>query len=293
MTGQILHLPDGKQIIIYSLNGSFRVWDLRSGTQVGDEWEDNDLWLTMALSPDGKIIASGSLDGAVRLWNIYTGKVIIALTGHEEAVRTVCWSPNGGRVVSGYLDGTFRVWNVETGKTILGPIHAGSHIIRVVCYSPNAKMIATGGAALRIWDANTGELLKTLEGVFSMCLAWTSDSKTLVAGGSKIDTATWTVLELCNDYVNAISLFPNERIFASTSFINKTAQLWNFKTNTPIGTPLHRYQHNVRSATFSTDGKFLVTCCDDSHIYTWDVSTIIKDAGLPSDLVSIDILLGH
>ncbi|KAG2737317.1 hypothetical protein P692DRAFT_20762033, partial [Suillus brevipes Sb2] len=70
----ILHLPDGKQIIIYSRDGSFRVWDLEMDTQVGEEWEDKDQEVkTIVLSPDGKKIASaGSRDGAVKLWNVDT-----------------------------------------------------------------------------------------------------------------------------------------------------------------------------------------------------------------------------
>jgi WD40 repeat protein len=291
--GHILHLPDGKRIIIYSWNGSFQNWDLETGTQVGEEWEDKDFGLIMALSPDGKKVASGSSDGAVKLWNIDTGKVIKTLTGHTTEVRCVCWRSDGGRVVSGCQDGTFRVWDVEDGTTIIGPIKAVEPYMQwAICYSPDAKMIATGGNRLKIWDANTGESLKTFDGVF-MCLAWTSDGKSLFAGGvtsgiMKIDTATWTVLALCENIVNTISLFPNERILASTSFVDETAQLWNLDTNQPIGTPLH-HQGPVSSATFSVDGKFLVTCCRDDHIYTWNVSAIIKKAGLPSDIVSIDM----
>jgi hypothetical protein len=37
----------------------------------------------------------------------------------------------------------------------------------------------------------------------------------------------------------------------------------------PIGIPFH-HQEEVFSATFSTDGKFLVTWSND-HIYTWKV----------------------
>ncbi|KAG2738756.1 WD40 repeat-like protein [Suillus brevipes Sb2] len=265
-------MPDGKQIIIYSWNGSFRNWDLETGTQVGEQWADKDRGVkTMVLSPDGKKVASGSFDGAVKLWSVETGKVITTWTGHTKGVRCVCWSSDGGRVVSGFKDGTFRVRNVESGRTILGPINTGEYMW-AVCYSPDAKMIATGGNGLKIWDANSGELLKSFEGKFS-CLAWTLDGKTLFAGGSgitKIDTATWIVLDLCENYVNAISVSPNERILTSTSFVDTTAQLWNLDTNQPIGTPLH-YPDYVMSATFSADGQFLVTSCFDSHIYTWDV----------------------
>jgi WD40 repeat protein len=303
----VLHLPDGKRIINHSWDGSFRVWDLETDTQDGEEWEDKDQGVrNIALSPDGKKIASGSRDGTVKLWNIDTGKVIKTLTGYTKEVCSVNWSPDGGRVVSGSDDGTFRVWDVQSGKTILGPINVGDDYnvlaVKAVCYSPDAKMIATGArwnggpdvkiiatAGLKIWDANSGELFKTFKGRF-WCLAWTLDGKTLIAGRLKIDTATWTVLTLCKNYANAISLSPNNRILATTSFFGKTAQLWNLETNKPIGTPLH-HQGNVTSATFSADGKFLVTdCLNDREIYTWDVSSIIKKADLSSNIVSIDIL---
>ncbi|KIK40863.1 hypothetical protein CY34DRAFT_806795 [Suillus luteus UH-Slu-Lm8-n1] len=293
LTG-ILCLPDGKWIIVHSYGGSFRVMDLETGTQVGEEWEDKDFRVkTMALSPDGKKVASGGFDGAVKLRSVDTGKVIKTWTGHTKWVRSVSWSPDGGRVVSGSDDGTFRVWDVQSGKTILGPINARENV-RAVCYSPDAKMIATalGSRGLKIWDANSGELLKTFKGSF-WCLAWTSDGKTLNNGRSKFDTATWTVVDLCKDFVNAISLSPNDRILAISSYFEKTVQLWDLETNQPIGTPLH-HQGNVKSATFSVDGKFLLTCCRDSeardyYIYPWDVSAIVKRAGLPSDIVRTDI----
>ncbi|KAG2744123.1 WD40 repeat-like protein [Suillus brevipes Sb2] len=283
--GRILHLPGGQQMIICSWDGLIQVWDLETDTQVGEEWEDKDFRVeTIALSPDSKKVASGSRDGAVKLWNVDTGKIIKTWTGHTKEVRSVSWSPDGGRVVSVSNDGTFRVWDVENGKTILGPINAGERVW-AVCYSPDAKMIATGGIRLKIWDANSGESLTSFE-EHSACLAWTSDGKTLIAGRLKIDTATWTVLDLCKDYVSPILLLsPNNRILATTPHDDKTAQLWNLETNQPIGTPLHHLDY-VESATFSADGKFLVTGCRDDHIYTWDVSAIVEGAGLPSDIMA-------
>src|SRR5258708_2789856 len=78
VVNNILRLPCGQRIITCSHDGSLRVWDLESGTQVGKAWRDEDSGEvpTIALSPDGKTVASGSWDGAVRLWDIDTGKVI-------------------------------------------------------------------------------------------------------------------------------------------------------------------------------------------------------------------------
>ncbi|KAG2078500.1 hypothetical protein BDR04DRAFT_315534 [Suillus decipiens] len=95
----------------------------------------------------------------------------------------------------------------------------------------------------------------------------------------KIDTATWT-------YRLGQFYFTNEPILATTSY-SYTGQLWNTKTNQSIGTPLY-HEDYVISMTFSADGKFLVTSCIDNHLYTWDVSAIIKEAGLPSDTASFN-----
>jgi WD40 repeat protein len=101
------------------------------------------------------------------------------------------------------------------------------------------------------------------------------------------DTATWTFQALAGG-LRRFVVSPNGRILASTSILNPTPQLWNLETGQLIGAPLH-HEQDVSAATFSADGKFLVTCCSDRYIYTWDVSAIVKEAGLPSDIVSIQI----
>jgi WD40 repeat protein len=118
-----MHLPGGQRIITCSLDGSLRVWNVKSGKQIGDDWRDGDsgVWC-IALSPDGKKVVSGSRDGAVRLWDIDTCKVVKKWTGHTEAVSSVCWSRDGRRVLSGSYDGTARQWEVESGETMPEPI---------------------------------------------------------------------------------------------------------------------------------------------------------------------------
>jgi WD40 repeat protein len=303
-----------------SLDGSIRIWDLESGTQVGEAWKDEECGglPAIALSPDGKKVVTGSDDGAVRLWDIETGKVVKKFTGHTNRVLSVSWRPDRGQVVSGSDDETFRVWDVENGETILmlAPImrkREDDHVWPVCKYSPDGDMIATGGDnyGLKVWDANTGELLKTLQNRSTIqCLAWTSESDALFAGGKfeagqimKFDVSTWTeiaVLEhkqIQNELsVTGIVLSPNERILAGVSY-NMTAQLWNFANNQPIGPPLY-HENQVRCAAFSADGKLLLTGCWPSdededrktHINIWDVSVIVREAGL-EDLLSHNVSL--
>lgn len=285
----ILRLPSRRRrrILTCSSDGSIRVWDLESSTQVGDAWKDkgSGTVATISLSPDGTTVASGSGDGAVRLWDINTGKVVKKWTGHKGVVWSVCWSPDGGRVASGSIDHTLRVWDVKSGNTILGPIGVTSNMPVLACYSPDGTMIATSGLRLKIWDANTGELLRTIQGkVWRM--AWISDGKTLICYGDgfrKLDTDTWTETSHFKGHrrVNSILLSVNERILASVSS-EKTVRLWDLENDKLIGPPLY-HEEMVRNAVFSKDGKFLTTGCNDGRIYTWDISAIIKEAGLLSD----------
>ncbi|KAG2133817.1 WD40-repeat-containing domain protein [Suillus bovinus] len=264
-----LHLPGGQRVICYSSDGAFRVWDLETGTQV-EEWEDKDqVEDGMVSSPSGEMLATGDLNGAVKLWNVDTGKIIKTLTGHTGQLRSMSWSSDGGRVVCGSWDCIFRVWDVKSGETILGPINAGLYIW-AVCYSPDGKTIATTltGGKLKIWDANSGELLKTLD----------ADPESLNSTQPPGQTST---------QLSTISLSPNERILAGTpQVLGNTAYLWNLETDQLIKTLHHltTFTYFIRP-TFSADGKFLVTSCRDGYLYRWDLSAIVKEAGLPLEIL--------
>jgi WD40 repeat protein len=98
VTGAV-HLPDRQHIVTCSDDGSLRLWNLKSGSQIGDDWRDEPENTevktrvnTISLSPNGKTIASANGDGIVRMWDVETGKVIAKRTEHAGCL---CWSPNG------------------------------------------------------------------------------------------------------------------------------------------------------------------------------------------------------
>jgi WD40 repeat protein len=289
----VIYLPGGQRIMTCSYDGSLRVWDLQTGKQIANDWRDEESeFNTIALSLDGRKVASGSDDGAVRLWDVDTGKVTAKWTGHKGRISSVCWN-RGGRVVSGsYDDGIVRVWDVDSGKTILA-IETGFSKANTAIYSPDTTMIATGGHKkdleehLKIWDAKTGQLVTNLKGHTDevWCLAWTADGKILISGSDdssirKWNTTTWqqiTVLTGHTDAVFRIAISPNGRILASASR-DTTARLWTLENGQPIGSPL-QHDNSVYRMSLSTDGMLLATGCADKA-YMWDVSAIVKEAGL-------------
>jgi WD40 repeat protein len=51
----VVHLPGGQRIITCSDDGSLRLWNLKSGKQIGEDWRDRESKVEgIALSPDGK-----------------------------------------------------------------------------------------------------------------------------------------------------------------------------------------------------------------------------------------------
>jgi WD40 repeat protein len=301
----VIHLLDGQRIITCSSNGSLRVWNLKNGKQIGEDWRDGDGDVrSIALSPDGKKVVSGGWDGAVRLWDIDTGKVIAKWTGHTQRVLSVCWSQDGRRVLSGSWDGTVRQWDVESGETIsiLEPIVTGHTHVCAVVYSPDMTLVATGGcdgpwafkqpvkSSVQIWDAKTGELVATLQGhTWTVaCLAWTKDGKMLMSGSYDCTIRTWNttnweqiaVLFRHTNFVHAVAISPNGRILASASE-DRTLQLWNLKHGHPISFVHLGHSFPVSSVSFSADGKLLATGCHDANAYTWDFDAIVERTGFP------------
>jgi WD40 repeat protein len=291
-------VPGGRKIMTCSFDGSIRIWDIESGTQIGDDWgDDNDRaeGYTITLSPNGKTVAIGDIGGKVTLWDVETRKFIAKWTGHTNFVTSLCWSQDGERLVSGSWDGTVRVRDVKSGKTVLGVIQTGHKYVYVAIYSPDTTKIATGGgddSGARIWDAKTGELLSTvLKQASVVSLAWTSDQTKLIFTSDTsiriFNTATWQQIAILQGhtdtfrskgFVCSLSLFQNDRLLASASS-DHTARLWYLHTHLAVGPPL-QHQAAVESAAISADGKQLITGCADHNAYVWDIHTTIKDAGL-------------
>lgn len=157
----VVHLHAGRQIITCSPDNSLRLWDLESGTQIGENWRDEEgesgVWSSgvwsMALSPNGKTIASGCNGGKVKLWDVKTRKVIAEWSGHTHVVGALCWSGDGKRVLSGSWDGEAKVRDVESSQTVL-TIKTGHYWVWAVIYYLRGIWpdLDTLGGPLLIWE---------------------------------------------------------------------------------------------------------------------------------------------
>jgi WD40 repeat protein/tetratricopeptide (TPR) repeat protein len=279
--------PDGQ--ILWTSHGSawprgqpmaIQLWDVATGTSVGQPLEHPSTVTAMAFSPDGCSLVTGCADGLVRVWDVAAGSALGLPIDHSgEPVdfapadstqaalepnggtrvsarytfsrfghaKTVALSPDGRVVVS--ANGSIaRLWDVTNGKTYGAVIMHPAEIV-AVAFSPDSRAVLTGGGSTTcLWDAATGKLLdRPME----------EPERTLA--GSAFIINDQPLRAACRIYSVAFS--PDGRIVLTASD-DATIRLWDVATGRTHGAPI-RYRDHVDSpewndVTFSPDGRVIL-----------------------------------
>jgi WD40 repeat protein len=187
------------------------------------------------------------------LWTRFNARQ--SLPGHETSVTSVCFSPDGTRIVTG----------------------------------SSADLSSYRGRVARVWDAQTGQELLTLQGQAGafMSVAFSPDGKRIAGacggfwgGGQKDkdldavvkvwDAATGTaILSLKMDATSVCFSPDGERLLTGSH--DKTARLWDAATGAEV-LSLGGHTEEVTSVCFSPDGKRLVTGSKDKTAKVWDAA---------------------
>ncbi len=153
--------PDGKILASEGRGAVIKLWDVVTGQELKSfEGHKADIY-SLAFSPDGKTLASGSIDKTIRLWDVVTGHELKMLASHIEGVTSVTFNPDGETLASGSFDRTIRLWDVATGQELLMML-GHSEQVNSLTYSPDGQLLASAGEDIKIWQVETGKIIKTL-----------------------------------------------------------------------------------------------------------------------------------
>lgn len=217
---------DGQFIVSASEDRTVRLWDAKTGRQIGLPMRGHTSYVYSAyFSPDGKRIVSASEDKTIRIWDTETRRQIgRPLEGHTWAVLCASFSPDGKRIVSGSFDKTIRIWDATTGMQIGKPLIGHSWPVYSVSYSPDGKHIvsASEDMTIRIWEADTGRQFLQLEGH--------------------------------KKNVRSAYYSPDGKCIVSASG-DKTIRIWSAKTGRKLGKLHEELTGELFMASFSPDGK--------------------------------------
>ena len=308
----VSYSPDGTQVASGGYDGTIKLWDASTGTEVRTlQGHTNAVW-DLSFSSDGTRIVSGSWDHTVKIWDANTGEEIRTLTGLRHGVRCVSFSPDGKHIASGSHPafavaevepepGVIRLWDASSGrelKTLNG--HSGG--VWSVSFSPDGTHLVSGGAAttpyqpgeIKLWNLSTGAELKVFKGhwmeVYSV--SFSSDGTRLVSGSKDRTVRIWDVstgeelstLRGHTGRVSSVCFSPDgTRITSAGGLIDPQIKLWDALTGEEIET-LQGHARNVSGVSFSPDGTRIASASADATVRLWNVQTGVglRGSGLRS-----------
>ena len=100
----------------------------------------------------------------MKIWNVKTGSLVRTITVTGNATYTVRVSGRGRYVVTSSSDGSLRAWSVKTGRQVRAMSETIGYI-REYAFSPDGRrLIAPTSGGITVWNLDTWEEERTLEG---------------------------------------------------------------------------------------------------------------------------------
>jgi Tol biopolymer transport system component len=210
------------------------------------------------------------------------------LQGHSNWVTAIAFAPSG-RLASGSWDKTVKFWDVRTGSELEGLRGRPTHV-QAMAFSRDGRWLAAENSiyAVSIWDASSGEQLRTLATDKSLpaarsnwvySIAFSPDGRWLASGVDDKTVRIWDastgmkVRDLTGLRRAAIYVaFSPDGRFLATGNNDTTIQIWEVSTGTPTLT-LTGHKKTVFGVAFSPNGRWLASASGDKTIKLWEVAT--------------------
>jgi len=210
----------GRQIISGSTDGTIKIWDLNSGRELRTFSLRQDK-IPKKFSPDGRLVILSPYDRreddqSIIIWDIQRGREIRTFSEQTGFYSSVEFSPDGIQLITGSTTTDFNTVFDENG------------------FFNNS--IIFSDIFIKLWDIETGRILKTFAGHSYLFYPITFNSD-----GNQI-------LSSSDDKI----------------------KLWDVATGNEIRT-YSGNSNSVRSVAFSSDGKHLLSGSFDGIINKWDV----------------------
>jgi RNA polymerase sigma factor (sigma-70 family) len=233
---------DGTRVALAGFDNSIHLFDLATGTEIGQWASPRGGISSLALSPRGKILAAAGGDNTIRLWQTAPARALRPLNGHQAHVFSLSFPPDGKTLASRSQDRTIRLWDAATGKP-LGQVPVPHNHTGPLRFGPGGKTLITGGEdkIFHVWDTTTRKEIRRFKGSASWFAAVSPNGKLLVAGGwanavQFWDIATGKELRVFQGHtasVGRVAFSPDGKKLATTS-MDQTLRLWEAATGNPL-----------------------------------------------------------
>ena len=289
--------PDGSKGASASKDGTVRIWDMDTLSQIGDPLKGHsDSVLCAVFNSSGKVIASGSVDCSINLWDAETGRQLgDSLKGSTAPILEIAFTHNDEQVIASSTQG-IDIWDIEERRLV--------HRIQVSDFNDIAidkadRWIAVAkystGFDIEIYDLKSYRRIKKIHKAHSESLTsidFSPDGERLVTSSfdGKFKVWDWkkgkTLIEQTVGKVTTIGIggtevgsygtvvssarFSKDGKFIVTASRDRLVRIWSAKTGEQQGEALVGHTDSVFHAEFSNDGSCVVSVSIDRTVRIWD-----------------------
>ena len=272
--------PDGTLAAVQPAVGPAQLWDLRTRQQTGSLPNLSPV-SEFIFSPDGKLLACEFAD-RMAIWDVDAARERAVLKLPARRIHELAeFSSDGSRLAICCEDKTVRVWDTASGKELLALRGFEQEVAQAV-FSPDAKRILTAGGNsrnARIWNAETGDLLRVLPGEGSVGHAIFNPRGdrivTVESYPSNLlrlwDAETGKMLEEMRGHTNAAEAIAHspDGLRIVSGGIDRSIRLWDGRSGKAVSSR-DGHRDRVQHVGFSPDGKTTITAAMDRTVRLWD-----------------------
>ncbi len=225
-------------------DNTVKIWETSSGRLMQTLVGHKNILTSNQFSHDGRYVLTTSFDNTAKIWDAKSGRLLHSLEGHTAVVNSAFFSFDGKYIVTSSDDNTSKIWEVTSGKYLYSLIGHADGVVSAQ-FSPDRKYIVTISKdnTAKKWDASNGKLLNNLWSD----MYWVSSPPKFSPDGKNI-------------------------LLSSSSLGYNTAIILDVAS----GKLLHKFVGHflmINSATFSPDGKYIVTSSVDQSAKIWDTNS--------------------
>nr|KAG5713481.1 hypothetical protein BaRGS_025029 [Batillaria attramentaria] len=188
---RVIHTDGGGLIALGSRDRKVRFIDCESGKEHGPVITGHAGSVRCVhLCEEKAIVFSGSYDTSIRCWSVETGQCLKIFRGHTDTVMTIL--VHGEMLASGAKDKSCKVWNIQTGKCQRTFRHR--HPVLAVALSAEVCITGCEGGRVKVWELNSGQLIKNLSGHHGPVTAIKFDRWHIITGSKDGYALAWSAL---------------------------------------------------------------------------------------------------
>ncbi|TNE57097.1 MAG: TIR domain-containing protein [Alphaproteobacteria bacterium] len=272
---------DGNEIITTSDDTTARLWDSKTGVELGI-YGGHEHWVWGAgFSPDGSEVVTASRDMTAQVWSTKNRKPIETLKGHTASVYDAAFSPDGKTIATASADKTVRLWNVESGESI-ALMSGHTDKVTGLDFSPSGNTLGTVSedGTLRLWRVPSGSALgRMTAGSNLLSVDFNNDGTQIAASDENGQIYVWDVgsrslvrkiTAPTKQY--GVAFAGNKSQFIAGGGLDDTLRIWKISD----GEILHEltgHESDIRAVSAAPDGAYVATASRDNTARIWDVET--------------------